>query len=170
MAGMKEGLAALALATAAGCYNEARVAATSPVSQKEQPIETSAALGYEVGGKSGKNRVAFFVEYHESHSEEPPATIDTPTVTMGAVWRRHLTGERAELYGALEAFNMTEFPHVQIGEPFNVDDHPDPVNTQGLGFGLGVELGRADIRLMYRRLLGSENIEGIVHSSVAFTF
>lgn len=171
MAGMKEGLAALALAaSAAGCYTEARVAATSPVSQQEHPIDTSAAVGMEFGGERGQHKYGVVVEYHQSHSEEPPATIDTPTLTVGFVWRRHLAGDRAKLYGAMEAFNMTEWPHIQIGEPFNVDDSPGAENTQGVGFGIGAELGKADIRVMYRRLLGTENIEGIVHASVAFVF
>jgi hypothetical protein len=83
---------------------------------------------------------------------------------------RQLTDGRAKVYVGGELVNLAESPHIQIGPPYNVDDYPGTEHTQGLGLVVGAEIGRADMRLIYRRLLGSENVEGAVHASAGFRF
>jgi hypothetical protein len=174
---MKKALVALAL-TAVGCANYVNVRAglSAPVSAQEEVLDPSATVGAAYGMKTGNVRVDIGADYHESHSEQPPATIDTKTLTPAVtVSRTFPTRGRAKPYVSGELVDVIEFPHVTIGPPFNVDEDKDPVHTFGLGIGGGVEFEFAngssiEARLMYRRLIGSENVEGIITGSVGFNF
>lgn len=173
------GIALMALA-APGCmsggYVSVRAGVDSPVSEQVQEIDTSAKFGAAYGAEL---REGLYLEagadYHESHSEQPPATIDTPTLTPRVTLVKEFGTGKARPFAAVEILDMIEFPHIQIGAPFNVDEKEDPVYTFGVGFGGGARFelsdrSSIDARVMYRRLMGSENVEGVVDASVAFNF